>query len=201
MAAQRAKPVSARVPDPRTTPRAKGIAIPRLPSDQFTGAFAFPSSCVCTAASTPPTAIPAPPQVPAILKYGKVLRPAIGISLIGPAQARTLGVGRGVLVLGVPVNSRAAAAGLRPTVRRADGSISLGDVIIAIDETAVDTEADLYRALDKYQPGQTVSLTVVRFVRADDDYNSRGRGRGDEVQEYHQTEAKLRIQLQAIVAA
>lgn len=52
-------------------------------------------------------------------------------------QARTLGVGRGVLVLGVPVNSRAAAAGLRPTVRRADGSISLGDVIIAIDETAV----------------------------------------------------------------
>jgi len=140
-------------------------------------------------------------QVPAILKYGKVLRPAIGISLIGPAQARTLGVGRGVLVLGVPVNSRAAAAGLRPTVRRADGSISLGDVIIAIDETAVDTEADLYRALDKYQPGQTVSLTVVRFVRADDDYNSRGRGRGDEVQEYHQTEAKLRIQLQAIVAA
>lgn len=86
MAAQRAKPVSARVPDPRTTPRAEGIAIPRLPSDQFTGAFAFPSSCVCTAASTPPTAIPAPPQVSAILKYGKVLRPAIGISLIGPAQ-------------------------------------------------------------------------------------------------------------------
>jgi hypothetical protein len=27
-----------------------------------------------------------PPQVSAILKFGKVLRPAIGISLIGPAQ-------------------------------------------------------------------------------------------------------------------
>jgi len=79
--------------------------------------------------------------------------------------------------------------------------LSVTRLLHSRDILQVDTEADLYRALDKYQPGQTVSLTVVRFVRADDDYNSRGRGRGDEVQEYHQTEAKLRIQLQAIVAA
>jgi hypothetical protein len=64
----------------------------------------------------------------------------------------------------------------------------------------VDTESDLYRALDKYQPGQTVSLSVIRIVRVGDDGAPRGRGRADEIQEYRQTEAKLRIQLQAIEA-
>jgi len=110
-------------------------------------------------------------------------------------------VGRGVLVLGVPESSRAAAAGLRPTIRRPDGSISLGDVIIALDDARVDTEADLYRALDKYQPGQTVSLTVVRLVPTGGTVEGRGRGRGNELQEYRQEEARLKIQLQAMEAA
>jgi hypothetical protein len=65
----------------------------------------------------------------------------------------------------------------------------------------VNTESDLYRALDTYEPGQTVTLTVVRLVKVDDSTVPRGRGRGAPVIEYRQTEAKLRIQLQAIEAA
>ena len=76
-------------------------------------------------------------QVATILRYGKVLRPAIGISFLEAAQARALGVARGVLVLGVPDNSAAAKAGLRPTFRLADGTVSLGDVIVQIDAAPV----------------------------------------------------------------
>mmetsp|Transcript_49315 Transcript_49315/g.158748 ORF Transcript_49315/g.158748 Transcript_49315/m.158748 type:complete len:420 (+) Transcript_49315:79-1338(+) len=102
-------------------------------------------------------------QVATILRYGKVLRPAIGISFLEAAQARALGVARGVLVLGVPDNSAAAKAGLRPTFRLADGTVSLGDVIVQIDAAPVRNEADLFRALDSYQPGQKVTLTVERL--------------------------------------
>ena len=122
-------------------------------------------------------------QVPLLIRDGKVLRPAIGISFAQPPQARALGVTRGVLVLGVTDGSAAAKAGLRGT-RGLSSAVRLGDVIIELAGTKVKNDADLFRALDACKPGQTTS---VRVARLDDDGAER--------------ELTLPLQLQAAEAA
>ena len=109
-------------------------------------------------------------QVDTIIKTGKVQRPAIGIGTMAGAQARSLGVQRGVLVLDVPKGSTAALAGLRGSFRSADGSVVLGDVITGVDGDQISTEIDLFRAIDKYRPGDAVTLTISR-LRAQPDGN------------------------------
>jgi len=127
-------------------------------------------------------------QVSTIIKNGKVTRPAIGISYMSAAQARALGVDYGVLVLDVPSGSLAAEAGLKGSYRSSSGEVVLGDVITAVNRDAVKTDLDLFRAIDKYAPGETVTLTVARLSDAD-------AGRG-----LQEKELRLPIQLQATEA-
>ncbi|KAL1510860.1 hypothetical protein AB1Y20_005693 [Prymnesium parvum] len=101
-------------------------------------------------------------QVELLLKSGRVMRPTIGVVYAQGAQASSLGVQEGVLVLSVPKPSPAADAGLRGTYRDSDGSIVLGDVIVGLQEDVIKSDYDLFKALDKCNPGQTVSLTVER---------------------------------------
>ena len=86
----------------------------------------------------------------------------LGISYLQSAQARALGISRGVLVLDVPVNSPAFKAGMRGTKRTEDGLIEIGDVIIKIEDDPIETEADLIAALEKHRPGERVSVVVNR---------------------------------------
>ena len=102
-----------------------------------------------------------------IIKNGKVTRPAIGISYMSGAQARALGVERGVLVLDVPPGSSAAQSGLRGSYRAGSGEVVLGDVITAVNAEPVGTDLDLFRAIDKYSPGERITLTVARLVGKD----------------------------------
>jgi len=106
-------------------------------------------------------------QVNTIIKNGKVTRPAIGISYMSGAQARALGVERGVLVLDVPPGSSAAQSGLRGSYRAGSGEVVLGDVITAVNAEPVGTDLDLFRAIDKYSPGERITLTVARLVGKD----------------------------------
>lgn len=95
-----------------------------------------------------------------LIENGKIVRPVIGISYLESSQARALGVEKGVLVLDVPEDSAAERAGLRKTERQTFGSIMLGDVIIKVDDDAIDNEGDLFKALDKHKVGDVVRLRV-----------------------------------------
>lgn len=97
-----------------------------------------------------------------LIRDGIVVRPVLGISYLQSAQARALGISRGVLVLDVPVNSPAFKAGMRGTKRTEDGLIEIGDVIIKIEDDPIETEADLIAALEKHRPGERVSVVVNR---------------------------------------
>ncbi len=102
--------------------------------------------------------------VPQVIRHGKYLRPSLGVRVDRRANEVLLnryGID-GVLVLAVEENSPAAAAGLRPTVRNADGSITLGDVIQKIDEDVIEDTSDLLNALDKHKAGDTVNVTIYR---------------------------------------
>jgi S1-C subfamily serine protease len=107
--------------------------------------------------------------VETLLKDGKVVRPVLGISYLESKQARSLGVGPGVLVLEVPEGSPAALAGLKGTRRTETGLIEIGDIIMKVGATVISTESDLFAALDDYKPGDNIDVAVSRVVAVNDE--------------------------------
>jgi S1-C subfamily serine protease len=105
-------------------------------------------------------------EVNMLIRDGRIVRPAIGISYLSSSLAKNIGINKGILVMDVPENSPARAAGLRGTVRQviSDGGsgIELGDIIVAIDSDRIDNETDLFKALEKHKVGDTVTLRVLR---------------------------------------
>ncbi|MBX3197383.1 MAG: trypsin-like peptidase domain-containing protein [Labilithrix sp.] len=99
--------------------------------------------------------------VPQIIKTGRAEQLGLGIG-IDPMQKleRRLGL-RGVVVLAVPPDSPAAKAGMRG-ITRTDRGITLGDIIVGVDDARVETFDDLYTVLDARKPDDTVKVTVVR---------------------------------------
>ena len=93
-----------------------------------------------------------------------VVRPVLGISYLESKQARALGIQNGVLVLDVPEGSPAYAAGLRGTRRTEEGLIELGDILSKVGDTIINTESDLFRALEDYKPGDKIKVTINRVT-------------------------------------
>lgn len=103
--------------------------------------------------------------VPQLIRHGRVVRPLLGIEIVDAGIARQLGVTRGVLVGAVSEGSGAEQAGLEGPYRLGDGSIVLGDVIVAIDDREIKDYNDLRQVLDSKRAGDVVTLTVVRNGR------------------------------------
>ena len=102
--------------------------------------------------------------VPGLIARGRYAPPDLGVKTddrIGRILLRRQGVA-GVLVLEVAEGSPAARAGLKPTRRRGDGAVIVGDVILAIDGASVTSSAELASALETKTAGQTVALRVWR---------------------------------------
>jgi S1-C subfamily serine protease len=99
--------------------------------------------------------------VPELIRYGKVIRPGLGIQIAEDQIAARLGVA-GVLVVDVVPGGAAAKAGIRPTRRDASGRVRLGDVITAIDGKKTESANELFLALENYRVGAAVNLTLLR---------------------------------------
>jgi S1-C subfamily serine protease len=98
--------------------------------------------------------------VPEIVRYGKVIRPGIGISVANERITQRLGI-KGVLIISVQPGSEAAAAGLQGT-REGQGGVSLGDIIETINDRPVASFDDLRNELDRYKVGDSVTLGILR---------------------------------------
>ncbi|GAA5513511.1 hypothetical protein Dcar01_02250 [Deinococcus carri] len=105
--------------------------------------------------------------------------PIIGISLVNELSPVTalpaelfaeftqtfnldLGTTPGAFFTGVAPNSPAAQAGLQPLKTTADGQRATGDVVTAVNGQRVFNFSDFQFAVRRYQPGQTITLSVVR---------------------------------------
>ncbi|MBL9101781.1 MAG: trypsin-like peptidase domain-containing protein [Myxococcales bacterium] len=99
--------------------------------------------------------------VPQIIASGRVQHPGIGIQPLPDAYAARAGV-RGVVVMRVMPGSPAAQAGVLGLTETREGDILLGDIIVGINEHAVEDFDDMYQAFDRYNIGDEVTLTVVR---------------------------------------
>jgi len=102
--------------------------------------------------------------VPQLIRNGRVARPEIGVTLddrISQIVTRRLEVS-GVLVLGVLPSGPADRAGIRQTTQEADGKITFGDVLKSIDGTPITSSDSMYTVLQRYEPGQTINVTLWR---------------------------------------
>ncbi len=103
--------------------------------------------------------------VPRLIRDGRFLRPAIGVTA-GPAQLhRTLKLPKGVAIVSVGRGSPAARAGLEPFRRGSRGEVVAGDVITALDGEPVADLDDMLSQLERRQPGERVMLSVWRDGR------------------------------------
>lgn len=99
--------------------------------------------------------------VPQLIRFGKVIRPSLGVQVAPDHLARQLGL-KGVLIVEVQPDGPAAKAGLRPTRRDENNRILLGDVILALNGQRLRSVNDLLDALDRLESGQKVTLTILR---------------------------------------
>jgi len=105
-----------------------------------------------------------------LITKGRVRRATLGAEgraiWPGLADALNLGVQQGILIERVTPGGPAAQAGLRGgdhVVLAGLQELRIGgDVLVAIDGTAVTSQMDLNLLLNRAQPGDTVTLTIVR---------------------------------------
>jgi S1-C subfamily serine protease len=99
--------------------------------------------------------------VPELIRYGKVIRPGIGVQVAEEQIAARVGV-NGVLIVEVVPGTAAAKAGIRPTRREASGRVRLGDVITSVDGKKVETPNELFILLERYRVGDVVTVSLLR---------------------------------------
>ena len=99
--------------------------------------------------------------VPQLIKFGRVMRPIIGIHTMPEAFNRRYGI-KGVVIAEVLSGSPAARAGLLGMQRDRRGNVLLGDVIIKADDTEISNLDDLFTFLENHQVGDMVALETIR---------------------------------------
>ncbi|MFN7143770.1 MAG: S1C family serine protease, partial [Myxococcota bacterium] len=95
-----------------------------------------------------------------VIETGRVEQVGIGVQVLDDQTAQRIGV-RGVVIREVVADSPAARAGLRGITRTRTG-LRLGDVIVRVDDEAIESFDDLYNALDRRKAGETVTVGVLR---------------------------------------
>lgn len=99
--------------------------------------------------------------VPDLIKYGKINRPTLGLELARQQITQRLGLEGGLIINVIP-ESPADKAGIRPTMRNRYGEIILGDIILSVGEDKIRSNNDLTLALEKYKPGDRVTVRLLR---------------------------------------
>jgi S1-C subfamily serine protease len=103
--------------------------------------------------------------VPRLIRDGRFVRPALGVTAGTQQLHRALKLPQGVAIVGVGRGTPAAKAGLQPFSRGSRGEVVMGDVITAVNGEPVADLDDMLAYLERLQPGQTVTLTVWRNGR------------------------------------
>jgi serine protease Do len=94
-----------------------------------------------------------------IIKYGKVRRAVLGIAISGvdPDDAGAAGL---KTVSGAKVGGFTPSDGSSPAQK---AGFEVGDIIVAADGKPVDRVSTLQRIVRSHEPGETISLDVMRF--------------------------------------
>ncbi len=100
--------------------------------------------------------------VPRLIKDGRFVRPALGVTAGPPNLQRALNLPKGVVIVQVGAGTPAAKAGLMAFRRGSRGEVVGGDVITAVNDEPVADLDGMLSQLERRLPGETVTLTVWR---------------------------------------
>ncbi len=100
--------------------------------------------------------------VPQLIKFGKIRRPELGVTILSDSVARRLGVESGAVVLRVLEGSPADKAGIIGMRRDRFGRLILGDIILQIGKSKIERSYDVQFALENFSPGDRVIVKVMR---------------------------------------
>lgn len=96
-----------------------------------------------------------------IIRYGKVIRPSIGIAPLSDELIPS-SVMPGVVVRSVQAGSPAQKAGLKGLSRKHNGTLKLGDIIVGLDGYRINNSLEYYHILEKKPVGSRVKVTYYR---------------------------------------
>ena len=97
--------------------------------------------------------------VPQLIRNGKVERVGMGISIWDDSITARMGL-QGVLVRTVTEGGPAEKAGIHPTVFEGPDQARPGDLIVSVNGKPVRSSIDLFRILDQFKAGDTITATV-----------------------------------------
>jgi S1-C subfamily serine protease len=100
--------------------------------------------------------------VPRLIRDGRMVRPSLGVVAGPEPMTRALGLPQGVPVVQVVPGGPAQKAGLQPFMRGDQGGVVPGDVITAINDEPVSDLDSMLSALERFQPGDKVTLSLWR---------------------------------------
>jgi len=92
-----------------------------------------------------------------IIKYGEVRRPVLGVGVVPDYIAKEYGVKEGVVISYIFPHSPSEKSGLHGTTKN-----KLGDIILKINGDKLNDSNDLILSLEKYKPGDKITLTIQR---------------------------------------
>lgn len=99
-----------------------------------------------------------------LIRYGRVIKPGLGLSLMHHSHSRQLlGVQPGAVVYAVTPRSGAAQAGVRGAHVDANNNIYLGDVIVKVAGQPVSSAEDMISIVEQFNLGDQVPLTLHRY--------------------------------------
>lgn len=104
--------------------------------------------------------------VPELITYGRVQTPILGITRLPQAEyyRRLWGI-EGVIVMDTVEGTDPDRLGMRGLTRVERGRIRLGDVIVQIEDEPVRNENDYADIIERYEPGDVVTVTTQRDNR------------------------------------
>jgi S1-C subfamily serine protease len=98
--------------------------------------------------------------VPQLIKHGKLKKSVLGIRTLETTGLRPNGI-QGAIVAEVIPGSPAEKAGIIPLTQSPDGTIVLGDLIVAADGKTVEDGNDLFHVIDDKNPGDKITLDLI----------------------------------------
>ncbi len=99
--------------------------------------------------------------VPELIRYGRLIKPGIGVTLVDERAAARFGVGEGVLIGEVQQGGAAEKAGLQ-AARVLRNDLVSGDIILEVGGQGVRSIDDLRTLLETRAVGEEVDITYLR---------------------------------------
>ena len=99
---------------------------------------------------------------PQLIKHGKIIRPGLAIGVLEDHVRERYVGDKGVALSFVDPEGAAGQAGLKGMMRDRYGRIYIGDVILKINNTEVNSRDDIYHELGKYKIGEEIEIKFIR---------------------------------------